>query len=496
MFDTNANAASQARAGLTGLADFLYRQSVEKPRVKAETKKLEAEAKTADIAARQQELMFNLWKQNIERAMQPPSVGPVSDETGGGGFLGTPRVSFGEADKPLAPPVSNLARPDLGRMEQGLAPVPATSPAQGSGQALPAVSPAPTTQGPVPRVGLGTTFNERGELVIAPGPIGDSLKRRYDKDPTGTMASADPLTQQALERYEKSKSATLQTATAAARLPQAQLEAAFGTPEERKRFVDFSSGAEDAARLLEQLDEIVGKFGNYESMSKFSPLSNKQAAGLLHALPLQISDALNKVINPGMALQEGQVRLQKEYNIPLPENFWQSFQIAPEATMEGINSVREVLASRIRTLENAPDARLPVMGLTPEMRALVGPTKMSLAYEAEHGQPVPTNPYGEKFKDVGRGKPTTLPKLPGVHRPVTKPGAASVAPPDTAAQGNGSVTGSAASAGGVAASRITTKEQYDRLEPGTPYIDALGNLRTKGGARNVPNLGSTAGASH
>jgi hypothetical protein len=145
-------------------------------------------------------------------------------------------------------------------------------------------------------------------------------------------------------------------------------DVAFGTPEERKAESEFIRNAAQLSHRLDQMHDVVGKYGNYEWY-------NPEGAALLKSLPLDISDNWTKITNPGGVLREGLVHLGKELQIPLPEHWWTAASVRNGTTLKAIEQTKNVLADYVRQYENMPSTKLPVVGLTPEVRKMVGQTK-------------------------------------------------------------------------------------------------------------------------
>lgn len=185
---------------------------------------------------------------------------------------------------------------------------------------------------------------------------------------------------------------------------------AYGTPEERKSESEFIRNAAQLSHRLNELQDTVSKYGNYEYW-------NPEGASKLSSLPLDISDNWTKITNPGGVLREGLVHLGKTLQIPLPEHLWTSGAVKNDTTLAAITQTKKVLADYVRQYENMATTKQPVVGLTPEVRKLVGETRFGTPDKipAESGADASTalasrifTSTAEAVKGVPEGQPYVL----------------------------------------------------------------------------------------
>jgi hypothetical protein len=180
--------------------------------------------------------------------------------------------------------------------------------------------------------------------------------------------SANPFARAVAENALKMQSEIMGAQEKQQGLEKGSRDVAFGTPEERKSESEFIRNAAQLSHRLDQFRDVVGKYGNYEYW-------NPEGAALLKSLPLDVSDNWTKITNPGGVLREGLVHLGKQLQIPLPEHIWDIASVRNGTTLKAIEQTKGVLADYVRQYENMPSTKLPVTGLTPELRNLVGETK-------------------------------------------------------------------------------------------------------------------------
>lgn len=451
-------AAANARAGLTGIGDFLYKLQVQRPLVKAETAEASERAETMKQAREQQKRLYELWTQPMAQWKHNFLTG-----SGGGGAGGDQAMDPGYRSSVNEAGMQFDVQPKVSRPAVQATDVPSGHSPSFSDirQGLPPVSLAGNQVG-APRGGVGVqmTMGKSGEPEFLPGALG-GWRFAFDSDPANAFALADPKTREVLKEYAASNAAALSNRKSAADLEQSMLTAAYGNPEERKAHSEFTRNAAQLSRRLAEYTQTVKSVGNWE-------WQNQKGAAMLSSLPLDIADNWTKITNPGGVLREGLVSLGKEAQIPSANDHWYGKVWGPRngTTLAAIDQTQNVLADYIRQYENLDFTKAPVIGLTPEVRALVGATRASKMYEAQFGRPVPT----EETQPV-QG-------LPGV----------SVAPP-VHAPGDGSVPGSTP---GVP--EVRTWEDYKKLGPNQPYTYNGQPHKTPSSHRSSPNLGSTAGA--
>jgi hypothetical protein len=90
-------------------------------------------------------------------------------------------------------------------------------------------------------------------------------------------------------------------------LPESQMQ---GKVTERQQSI---AGILTAKRLAHELQDTVAKHGNWES--GLWP-SDPEAHAALGAIPVQLSMAMAKAMNPGAVAREGQVELDRKYLVP------------------------------------------------------------------------------------------------------------------------------------------------------------------------------------
>jgi hypothetical protein len=482
----NDNGAASANAGraLGGVFGFLQNwQQLQKDNAYRQANlglATQANTRAQQASGREQQLFdsagFPLAKNQLSTSdldlqMAKNRMGVYNRWFGGsGGTPGAPASTFGQPQDAAGSGLFGPSGPSINLgpavTQPGATPTGEAGPTPGGGApapTLPLVSPSRQTQLFPDKTGMP-------EVQEYTAPLTPSEKALIDQNPDQVQTLLPPHRWPVAETYLKTNASSIanKKATTEAAINDRTLNQ--GTPEQQQREVDLTGGAADAARLLARLDEVVHKFGNYESSGTLPALlgSNQAAAGDLHSLPVQISDALNKVINPGMGLREGQVEMQKKYNIPMPGSFWTALGTTSAATRKGIANIRDVLVSRIKSYEDAMSSHAPIQGLTPEIRAMVGDTRLSQEWQKAHGSPVPTTAFMSQYPTTADSKWADLPgetALPAVGRP------ASVSAP----------------ASGDTAGAVMVKSQagYDVLKPGTRYIDSTGVMKVKQGKPTV-----------
>lgn len=299
---------------------------------------------------------WNKSVSSISGALATPPKGYVTQfQTGpegvgqAGGFVlpdlkGTGLDTLFGGGQPPAPGAPNVDAFNAGGGPQALPPpAPAVSPSP----AAPGSAVAPPTSGA--GSGGGTLPDIKSLLPLMTNPYLASLIKGATETQSALLANQEK--QQGIEKGAR--------------------EVAMGTPEEQNRQRDFSSNAGQLGKNLVQLEKTVGKFGSYESPSVWSPFSDPEAASDLATLPGEIAQQWRHVRNPGSGgqLRPGQENEAAQNAIPL------GMSVKNATSTAAIKKNQSFLADQVRSYENDPATRLPVIGLPPEIRKLVGETK-------------------------------------------------------------------------------------------------------------------------
>lgn len=113
-----------------------------------------------------------------------------------------------------------------------------------------------------------------------------------------------------------------------------------GLKDDEKSFYSNTAGA---LRNLDELENLVGKVGNYESDSALSPFSDPKAAAQLNQLNYDTAVAYAKIVDPSTAAREGEVESAKKFAIPMGAT------VSTEATMEAIKHMKKMIAEKAAT---------------------------------------------------------------------------------------------------------------------------------------------------
>lgn len=454
--DSNAAASASAARGLSALGNFLLNRAqfqIDKPRVEAETQETKARAKGIRQEARRNQYLF-------EHSIQP--VTDLQTE------LTKQRLNalgqafgqvFGEnLSQPEAQP-SGISAPSLSLDLNPRVHSPVSSPTAPVSEQKPALGMIPhvstvTAPGVAPRetpTRYKTLLGKDGNLDISVNQELTPEEIKFiDEHPDQVHSGIPQEKWPAADAHLATVGKSLTNTKTAAEAEQALLNESYGNPEERRAHHDFSLNAGALSRRLDEYADTVNKYGNYEWL-------NPEGAAKLSSLPLDIADNWTKITNPGGVLREGLVHLGKELQIPTSnDNWYGAIGIGPRnaTTLEAIKQTKNVLADYVRQYENLPYTKVPVIGLTPELRAMVGPTQASEAYEKSFGKPVPVESGRRSVSDY-------------------KPKATS---PENAAPGSSPET----------AIPVNSPDEYEKLQPLQYYRDSHGNTRQKRPVATAP----------
>lgn len=269
--------------------------------------------------------------------------------------------------------------PDLGNIFGGSPAAPATAPgAPGAPASQPARPSAAAAPGPTP--GAPAALPDLGQLArLAANPFAravaeNAIKMRND------LATANEK-EQAIEKGSR--------------------DVAFGPPEERQKEGDFIRNAAQMSHRLEELETMVRKNGNYAF-----PWEAEHDAKL-RSLPMDIADNWNAIAGKQGVIREGTVQMAMEHQIPIAQHIWNKASTWNATTEAAVAQTKKVLADYVRQHENLPTTKMPVEGLTPAVRAMVGKTKFGEPKDlpSEQGAAAASGPVVTSLMDAVNSVP-------------------------------------------------------------------------------------------
>ncbi len=106
--------------------------------------------------------------------------------------------------------------------------------------------------------------------------------------------------------------------------------------------IDFESNSSAALRNIQELKKTVGKSGNYESNSIYSPASDPKAAADLSQNFLDTAIAYAKIVDPTSVAREGEVETAKKYAIP------SGLTISNKTTLQALHKMEQKIKERMK----------------------------------------------------------------------------------------------------------------------------------------------------
>ncbi|RPJ31420.1 MAG: hypothetical protein EHM35_12180 [Planctomycetaceae bacterium] len=140
----------------------------------------------------------------------------------------------------------------------------------------------------------------------------------------------------------------------------------------------FRNVAPEYARMLDEYEALVNRFGNTETQYFGDP----EAAAKLGSLPYQMAIAYAKLVDPASVAREGEVTAAKKYLIP------SGWHVPNEVTLKAIKAQRADLANRIKTWqENTGSGPEAIHNLPPSVggvgaSSFKSPEDVRAAYQA------------------------------------------------------------------------------------------------------------------